>query len=247
MKRRRKTVEAIFSTHLFIFTFFCFYPVPLLSISLTIFYFIHHFSPTLSSPLLFSPILSYSLLSYSLLFSPILFSPILVPLLFLFSPVRYLILSILCPIFNISSLLSAPIFTFYHRTPFYSFSLPLIYHIFFFFSSDLFFFSLGFFFFYSLLIFSFILLSKDERSRSYPIESVIVALPGGSVYNPPEGVAVKRVTDDKLQGSFMLKINIFELFQLSFIFLLFYFSLISVTADIFSVFSKNIHLFVSFD
>ena len=62
-----------------------------------------------------------------------------------------------------------------------------------------------------------------------------------------EGVAVKRVTDDKLQGSFMLKINIFELFQLSFIFLLFYFSLISVTADIFSVFSKNIHLFVSFD
>ena len=152
MKRRRKTVEAIFSPHLFIFTFFCFYPVPLLSISLTIFYFIHHFSPTLSSPLLFYPILSYSFLSYSLLFSPILFSPILVPLLFLFSPVRYLILSILCPIFNISSLLSAPIFTFYHRTPFYSFSLPLIYHIFFFFSSDLFFFLLVF---SSFILFSF--------------------------------------------------------------------------------------------
>ena len=73
MKRRRKTVEAIFSPHLFIFTFFCFYPVPLLSISLTIFYFIHHFSPTLSSPLLFSPILSSPTLSSFLLFSFLLF------------------------------------------------------------------------------------------------------------------------------------------------------------------------------
>ena len=219
MKRRHKTVEAIFSTHLF-FTFFCFYPVPLLSISLTIFYFIHHFSPTLSSPLLFYPSLSSPTLSSFLLFSFLLFlSP------FSFYSLLSAISSFLfyAP-FSIFLPYSPPLFSHFiialHSTLFSSPHLP---HIFFF-SSDLFFFSLGFSFFYSLLIFSFILISKDERSRSYPIESVIVALPGGSVYNPPEGVAVKRVTDDKLQGSFMLKINIFELFQLSFNFLLFYFS-----------------------
>jgi hypothetical protein len=40
---------------------------------------------------------------------------------------------------------------------------------------------------------------EDELACLYPIESVIIPLPGDSTYNPPGGEMTKRLMDDKMQ------------------------------------------------
>jgi SAP domain/tRNA pseudouridine synthase D (TruD) len=42
--------------------------------------------------------------------------------------------------------------------------------------------------------------SKDETLRLYPVESVIIALPGASVFSPPGGRMMQRIEADKMQG-----------------------------------------------
>ena len=42
--------------------------------------------------------------------------------------------------------------------------------------------------------------SKDEILRLYPVESVIIALPGASVFSPPGGRMMQRIEADRMQG-----------------------------------------------
>ena len=42
--------------------------------------------------------------------------------------------------------------------------------------------------------------SEDDLSRLYPVESVIVALPGAAVYTSPDGAVMKRLVKDKMEG-----------------------------------------------
>ena len=42
--------------------------------------------------------------------------------------------------------------------------------------------------------------SEDELNRLYPVESVIVALPGAAVYTSPDGAVMKRLVKDKMEG-----------------------------------------------
>lgn len=48
--------------------------------------------------------------------------------------------------------------------------------------------------------FIFLYCSKDETLRLYPVESVIIALPGASVFSPPGGRMMQRIEADKMQG-----------------------------------------------
>ena len=46
---------------------------------------------------------------------------------------------------------------------------------------------------------------EDERLRLYPVESVIVALPGASVYTPAGSKMCQRVAADGMEGTYCIR------------------------------------------